>query len=232
MQCRNCSTPLTLQDLTNNEWSDVVEEFIFVCPVCKTEKRLVTFLFDSGHITDQYLELFILDSEYFRKEKFLDYMPEQQRNFLISHLSSCSSCSDRLESMRLSKVCQKVKIDETMFRFFSKQAVSVFKELKQSEVVFRDSKKIKAFLFEGVVYHLSEEKKFYEDNELLCYSLEKQKHDIGMVSFFRTKENVIVEKIWFKSKERIQKEKNFLSSLKNTEMKILIDLVKKKDDFL
>jgi hypothetical protein len=75
----------------------------------------------------------------------------------------------------------------------------------------------KSFVFEGTTYNLSKKDLFYEkqenDCQLWCYFLEKEMFSIGMVSLKKIDQQMILEKIWLKSRERITKEKLFFEKL-------------------
>ena len=235
MKCNNCKTLLSIQDIENSEWKEDSEEFILKCPICNTEKIIVSRLFESNHISNQYLQLIVMDTEKQKKEKYLNYVPENQRQLLISHLKNCETCSSTLESLRLNKAYKDFETSENTYKFFISKAKDVIKELKKEE--YKSNKKTKdiVFVFDDEKYLLTCENIFYEKDDNIgcikikrkCYVLEKEEHDIGMVSFVITSEKIILEKIWLKSEFRIAKEKQFLSNIKTGKIRLLLNLIQK-----
>lgn len=234
MHCRNCDFFLSIQNFDRAEWVDEIEEFIFICPKCKHEIKLVSFLFEHGHISDQYLETIARDTEELYKEKYLDYMPKMQHNFLISHLSNCSYCSEKLESFRLNRISEQFESHVKVYNFFMSQAKHV-SEIQNSFKIVTNGVGIKMFVFDGVSYNLSKNL-FYdqikENKHNLCYFLERDSYIAGMVSFIKIQKKIFLDRIWLKSQERMEKEKKFFNSLNCIDIKILYDLVRKKYSFL
>lgn len=233
MKCSICDTYLSIQDISNTIWDNELVVFIFSCPICYSEKKLTSNLFESGHISKPYLEMLVIDTE--NKEKQLDYVPVKQRQMLISHLSNCQFCSSFLEEIRLHKISKEIEFNRNIYEFFSSKAQGVCKVLNEQEIKI-DCNSIKYFKFNDKEYELLFKNLIYEsttnDGQILCYVIEQDNFKIGMVSFLKLQDNIILDKIWIKSKERIQKEKLFLSNLKIFEFRILVDLIKKVHDFL
>jgi hypothetical protein len=240
MECKQCKTSLSLQDLDANEWLDNAEVFIIKCPLCQYETRLISFLFENDHISSQYLRMIISDSKRIKKEKYTDYIPEKQRKMLFEHLSNCSVCSDRIESLRLSEISKEIEFNENTYTFFLSKAKDIIKELDPDKKQINVNGSIKSFVFENETYEISEENLFYYrqetlDNvglERLCYSLEKDNFSIGMVSFVKSNGKIILEKIWLKSEQRIEKEKRFLLNLRSGKIRILFELIQKLQNFV
>jgi len=233
MQCSTCSTYLSIQDISNTTWDNELVIFTFSCPICCSEKSLISHLFESGHISKPYLEMLVIDSE--NKEKQLDYMPIKQRQMLIDHLSKCEFCSSFLEEIRLDKISNEIEFNRNIYDFFSSKTQDVNKVLNDQEINIACDI-IKSFKFNDREYEILFKNLIYESStnngQILCYVIEQDDFKIGMVSFLKTQEKIILDKIWIKSKERIQKEKLFLSNLKIFEFRILVDLIKKVHDFL
>ncbi|MDD5650197.1 MAG: hypothetical protein PHF86_07275 [Candidatus Nanoarchaeia archaeon] len=230
MLCENCSNFLSILDLNSVEWDNEVEEFIFICPFCQKESKLVSFLFEQGHINIHYLELIALDTEELNQEKYLDYIPDLQKDFLISHLSSCSLCSYKLETMRLNKIYQKFEFNENSYTFFMSKAKSVSKTLDQFDIKIVNNT-IESFLYNNTKYYLFQKNLIYYkniDNSFYsCYFIELNKYIIGMVSFIKSKKIILLDKIWLKPKEIILKEKKIINNLKCSDIKILFGLTNK-----
>jgi len=232
MECSNCGKSLSLQDANRNEWQDEAEVFVFVCPGCSAETKIIARLFESGHISSQYLEMIVLDTEDQGKEKYLDYIPGNQKQKLIKHLASCEFCSDKLERLRLNRIANSIEFKEATYSFFLTQAKEVYKVLQIDEFK-KNGIGLKLFVFEGVSYQMTKDDLFYnivndkKRSQCLCYILEKDSHNVGMVSFIMLNDKVILEKIWLKSSQRILKEKKFLDNLKNSELEFLTDIVRK-----
>jgi uncharacterized protein YifE (UPF0438 family) len=240
MECKQCNTSLGIQDLDKNEWQDDAEIFVIKCPVCQTEKRLVSPLFEFDHISSQYLQMIILDSKG-KKEKYTNYIPEKQRKKLFDHISSCKICAEKIEEIRLSEISKELQFNEDIYKFFITKSKNVIEELdpKKNQIVLNG--RIKSFVFEGTNYTLSEDNLFYRKEESwganmlverLCYTLEKDDFSIGMVSFAKSNKKVILEKIWLKSEQRIEKEKQFIANLRSGRIRILFELIQKLHDYV
>lgn len=237
MECKQCKTSLGLQDLEQNEWYDNEEVFIIKCPVCQNETRLVSALFDeSQHISSQYLRMIVCDSNSQKKEKYTDYIPQKQRQRIFQHLSSCSVCADKTESYRLSEIAKEIEFNENTYKYFVTKSKNVIKELDPEKKQIIVNGTIKSFVFENETYEISEEILFYNNQETLdntilidrlCYTLDKDGFNIGMVSFVKSNEKIILEKIWLKSEQRIEKEKQFVLSLRSGKIRILFELIQK-----
>jgi len=222
MECGRCKTSLSVQDLDKNEWNDDSEIFIFKCPICEYETNLVSPLFESEHISNQYLRMIVSDSNNYKKEKHTDYIPELQRRKIFDHLSSCSFCSDKIEGLRLTEISREIEFNENTYRFFLKKAKNVEKQLVED----------KSFIFENIKYEIIEEDLFYKDEERYCYNLEKDEFSVGMVSVIKIDDKLFLEKIWLKSEKRLEKEKQFLLRLRSGKVRILLDLIQKRHPFV
>ena len=239
MECSKCGTSLSIQDVERNEWLEDSETFIIKCPVCEHEIKLVSPLFDSGHLSNQYIRMIVLDSKFETKEKYTDYVPENQRKKIFDHISSCSVCSDKIESFRLSEISKEFEFNESTYKFFVEKAKEVVKELEPKQIKINGSG-IESFVFEDKHYNVSIDNLFCSHKEKindveierLCYGLEKESFNIGMVSFVKSKGKIILEKIWLKSEERLKKEKQFLLNLKSGKIRILFELIKKLPSFV
>lgn len=240
MECSRCSTSLSIQDLDKNEWLENCEIFTLKCPVCSQESKLESNLFDEhGHLSNQYLKIIVIDSKDNKKEKYLNYIPLFQRNKILNHLSSCSICSERTEELRLSEISYELDFNEKIYKFFIEKSKDVYKELDPTKIQLDDSS-IKSFTFEDETYEIKEEDLFYHNNqklnnvdiERLCYNLEKDEFSVGMVSFVKSNGKIILEKIWLKSEQRIEKEKEFLQNIRSGKIRILFDLIQKLHAFL
>jgi hypothetical protein len=233
MHCSSCNFVLSIQDLDRTEWVNDSEEFIFICSNCKNETKLVSFLFNQEHINEQYLETIVADVD--NEEKYLDYVPNKQKEYLLNHLKKCLICSDKLESLRLKNISRQIITNEKTYNFFMSQAKQIGKKLTCSEITI-NCIGIKSFIFNQNLYKFSKRNLFYNHLEhnknYLCYFLENDSHIIGMVSFIKMQDEVLLDKIWVKSEERIEKEKRLLRNLKCADVKILYDLVNKKFSFL
>ena len=239
MECSKCGTSLSIQDVEKNEWLDDSEIFIIKCPVCEHELKLISSLFDSDHLSSQYIRMIVLDSKFEVKEKYTDYIPEKQRKKIFDHISSCSICSNKIESFRLTEISKEFEFNESTYKFFVEKAKDVVKELEPKQIKINGTG-IEGFTFEDKFYDVSlnnlfcrhEEKINDVKIERLCYGLEKDDFNIGMVSFVKSNKKVILEKIWLKSEERLKKEKQFLLNLKSGKIRILFELIKKLPSFV
>jgi hypothetical protein len=215
--------------------------FIIKCPSCEFESKLVSPLFEEQHVSQQYLRMIVSDSKNDKKEKLTNYIPEQQRKNIFDHVSSCKKCSERIDDLRLSEISKEIKFNEKTYVFFVAKAKDIIKELDPSKnQVELNCIGVKSFLFEDEHYHVCEEDLFYHHHgelngvmiERFCYNLEKEEFSIGMVSFVMSNGKIILEKIWLKSQQRIEKEKQFLSNLRSGKIRILFDLIQKLHNFV
>lgn len=233
MKCKQCDFPLSIYNVDDNFWFEDKQTFVFVCPVCSSKSELISSIFEHKHITKPYLEMLIVDSE--NKEKQLDYMPQYQKDLILTHLCSCTHCSSVLESMRLIKISNEIEFNRNIYNFFIMQAIDVSRKLSNEEVKI-NGVGIKSFKFHNQEFYISKKHLFYEckkDNaKLLCYVIEHDCTNIGMVSFIKHSDFIVLDKIWLKSEERLEKEKRFLNNIKTGNMKVLIDLVTKECNFL
>lgn len=220
MKCKTCNASLSIQNIEKNIWIEDIEEFVFVCPVCKTETKLISCIFDEGHISKSYLEMILLDCD--KKEKQTDYIPVEQRKRLFEHINSCKHCNDMLESMRLKKISNEIVFNKNLYEFFLTKSVCITNVCKVE--VQNSSKKFKIDNKDYIVY---EKDLFYQHENISCYLLEENLFNLGMVSFLECEKEVILDRIWVKSNERVLKEKKFLHDLKLGEIKVLVDLVNK-----
>jgi hypothetical protein len=240
MECYNCGTSLSIQDVERNEWLDDCEIFIIKCSTCSNQTKLESFLFDvDNHLSSQYIKMIFLDSKFETKEKYTNYIPEKQRKMIFDHVSSCSVCSNKIENLRLSELTKEFKFNESAYKFFIERSKDVIKELKQKQIKVNSSE-IEGFIFEDKFYDVCSDNLFcrHEEEinnvkiERLGYSLEKENFNIGMVSFIKSNGKIILEKIWLKSEERLKKEKQFLLNLKSCKISILFELIKKLPSFV
>jgi hypothetical protein len=239
MECDKCGTTLSINDVEKNEWNEDSEQFIIICPICETEKKLVSPLFESGHIARQYLSMIVLDSDSQNKEKTIDYMPKKQQDMIFEHLAKCDICSERIEETRLIKISKDIQINDSTYKFFISQADDVIEELSKDKVKM-NCVGIKSFVYKNQEYQIDSKNLFCEYEEFLgdikikrrCYILENEECSIGMVSFVETNEKLILEKIWLKTQKHLEKERQFLDNLRSGKVRVLFDLVKKIHSFL
>lgn len=233
MKCNHCNLPLSIYNVDDNFWFEDKQTFVFICPKCSIKSELVSNIFEHGHITKPYLEMLIIDSE--NKEKQLDYMPQYQKDLILTHLRTCTHCSSILESMRLIKISNEIEFNRNIYDFFIMQAIDVSKKMTNEEIK-NNGVGIKSFKFCNQEFHVSKKHLFYEckkeNAKLLCYIIEHNSTNIGMVSFLKHNDYIILDKIWLKSEKRLEKEKRFLNNVKTGNMKVLVELVTKENDFL
>jgi hypothetical protein len=228
MKCTKCDTELSVQDLEKNEWVEDSEVFYIKCSVCDGITILKSNLFEDGHIAQQYLGLIVSDSGK-HKEKYVDYIPEVQKQKLFDHLNICDFCKNKIEGVRLAEISKEIEFNEKAYDFFLSKAKDVITQ------VDKEILKNKAFIFEKEEYALNPEELFYQKKELLngieierlCYNLETDGIYVGMVSFVISNDRLILEKIWLKSENRIEKEKEFLKNIRSGKFRILFSIIKK-----
>lgn len=234
MDCERCGTSLSIQDLEKNEWFNDSEIFFIKCPLCEHEIRLISSLFEEEHINKQYLKMIVLDSFSNKKEKYVDYIPKKQRDILFEHLSSCYKCSQDIEGMRLTEVDREIEFNKATYKFFIDKSKDTMIELDTKDMTLEGSV-LKSFVFDNKVYEVCEDNLFFSNNEVLenvkvkreCYNLDNGELVIGMVSFVFSKNKVILEKIWLKTEQQIEKEKMFLSNMRRGKIRILFELFQK-----
>lgn len=230
MDCNQCNTSLSIQDLIKNEWIDDSEVFTIKCPICHYDNKLVSPIFESDHISIPYLKVIILDSKNTKKEKYTDYIPEEQRNKIFKHLSACQECSDRIENYRLTDILKEINFSGDLYNFFLDKAWQVDKDATYKVVL--NGHGIKKFTFNDKVYNVSKDNIFYENENIFCYRLEDQEFNVGMASFVKEKDKFVLDKLWLKTDKRIEKEKKLLASLKSEKVRILFYLFKKMHHFV
>ncbi|MDD5650106.1 MAG: hypothetical protein PHF86_06785 [Candidatus Nanoarchaeia archaeon] len=227
MRCNTCKTLLSINDVDRNTWNNIKEEFVVICPRCKTEQKIVSYLFEFGHITNPFLEMLVEDSDNESKEKNLSYVPEEQRTMLLEHLRDCKICSDRMEQIRLINLSHSLLFNKDTYDFFVSRAKDVYSDVEYK----MNCVGLKSFVFEGTTYTLSRKDLFYEsmtgETKLWCYFLEKDTHSVGMASFLKYSKGIILERIWLKSEKRIIKERQFLEELKIGNVRNLLSTVSK-----
>jgi uncharacterized protein YpmS len=124
--CCNCFGQLGIYDLKSNSWKIDIEEFIFICPICKTENTIRSLLFKDNHIALHYLTLY--------KENPLN-IQDEQRKILEEHLSKCSSCSASLNELLLSEIEDKFHFNEQSYTFFIKNAKLIARQLENDKII-------------------------------------------------------------------------------------------------
>lgn len=213
MRCRKCKTLLSFYDVDSNAWKNDVEEFVSICPRCKTETKFVSYLFELGHITIPFLEMLVEDSDTEVREKYANYMPKEQREMLLKHLQQCEICSSKMEQIRLSNLSHSLLFDRETYEFFMSRAKSINQEVECKI----NGVGLKSFSFQGNTFLLSKKDLFFEleqnNTKLWCYFLERDSCSVGMASLKKSLNKVVLEKIWLKSSERIMKEKQFIREL-------------------
>jgi len=243
MECIGCGQSLSLQNIEKNFWREDTEVFVLVCSFCEVKTEISSELFEDEHVSNQYLSMVVSDTNYSKtsNEKLLDYLPELQKQKILQHVSQCRICSDKLEEIRLKEFSREIIFNEKTYNFFVNRAKSIIRELDQqkNQVVLNDTG-IKSFIFNETEYELQEENLFCKRTEILeqipldryCYNISKDKIFVGMVSFVISNNKIILEKIWLKSDEYIEKEKEFLQNLKNGKVKILFSILDKLNQAL
>lgn len=233
MECKKCNNPLSIFDVDRSIWVGQIEEVFFICPKCNSESKFVSRLFEKDHISKSFLEMLMNDCE--KKEKHLNYLPNEQRSALLTHLVSCQYCTEKLEEMKLTKILKEMKTNKFIYNFFTTQATEISKVLTDKEIETNNIG-IKSFKFNRRAYAFSNKHLFYdckkENKRLLCYTLEYNSSSVGMVSFLKSKKQVVLHKIWMKSKQRLEKEKVFLNNLRTGDMKTIASFIKRSYNFL
>ena len=106
-----CNNPLSIFDVDRSIWVGQIEEVFFICPKCNSESKFVSRLFEKDHISKSFLEMLMNDCE--KKEKHLNYLPNEQRSALLTHLVSCQYCTEKLEEMKLTKILKEMRLSPT-----------------------------------------------------------------------------------------------------------------------
>ena len=229
--CCNCFGQLGIYDLKSNSWNVDVEEFVFICPVCKTENTIRSLLFKETHIAIHYLTLY--------KENPSN-IQEEQRKILENHVAKCDECSKTLNELILTEIEDKFKFNEQSFEFFNKHAKLVAKQLADDKIVTEIKNNImsvKFFEYDEKKYQLTEndefsrKEDFLEGNkslpiERIAYYLFEEHWLLGIVSFLVYKDKVILEKIWFKPSNIQALEKKFIEDLKKRKIDLKLDTLK------
>ena len=159
MECKKCNNPLSIFDVDRSIWMGQIEEVFFTCPKCHIESKFFLKLFEKTHISKPYLEMLMKDSE--KKEKYLDYLPEEQRNSLLTHLVSCQYCTEKLEEMKLTKILKEMGTNKFIYNFFAAQATEISKVLTDKEIETSNIG-IKSFKFNRRSYAFSNKHLFYD----------------------------------------------------------------------
>jgi len=244
MECIGCGESLSLQNIDKNFWREDTEVFVLNCPICDVKTEITSELFEDGHISKQYLAMVVSDTQYSKttsNEKLLDYLPELQKQKILEHVSMCQICADQLEEIRLKEFSKEIIFNEKTYKFFISRAKNIIRQLdlQKKQVVLSESG-IKSFVFDETEYELQEENLFCKRSEMVeqiplnryCYNISKESIFVGMVSFVISNNKIILEKIWLKSDEHIEKEKEFLKNLKNGKVKILFNILDKLNQAL
>jgi hypothetical protein len=229
--CCNCFGQLGIYDLKHNSWNTDVEEFVFICPVCKTENTIRSSLFKNNHIALHYLTLY--------KENQIN-IPIEQKKILEEHVRNCPECTKALNELLLTEIEDKFRFNEQSFEFFSKHAKLIAKQLDDGRIVaeIKDGHaSVKFFEFEDKKYQLTESDEFYRKDDFLegnqslpieriAYYLFEAHWLLGMVSFLAYKDKLVLEKIWFKPPNIINLEKKFIDDLKKRRIDLKLDTLK------
>jgi hypothetical protein len=239
MECDRCSTSLSIQDVISNQWIDESEIFTIKCPQCSSESQIISPTFEAGHISIQYLAMIVTDSKEAKSEKYVNYLPIDVRNKIFEHLSKCKKCSDRVESLRLTEISNELKFSEKLYDYFVSKADDIIQELdpKKNQIKTNGSG-VHWFVHNDNMYKVAQV--FFRNSGLIegiefqrtCYNLESDNLTIGMVSFIESNNKIILEKIWFKSEERLELEKQFVSQLQNGKIKLVFDLLHRLHNFV
>jgi len=239
MECSNCHTSLCLSDFVSSEWDRNIEKIVFKCSVCDSNVYFEKPLFENDHINFSYLSLIVLDADSKCNEKYLKYIPEQQRNILFNHIEDCQICKGKIESIRLSKISLKINSDKELYDYFLDQSECVMKILYLDDIkIVKEN--IESFIYKGTVYKLEEFDKFWFDESEVkgqkckrdCYVLKKNNYRIGIVSFIYIDNCIILERIWFKSESRLKQERKMIASIRTGGFKVPIDVVQRLGSFL
>jgi len=230
MDCKQCGTPLSIQDVIKNEWIDSSEIFSVKCPSCELETKIKSYLFVSEHISKQYLAMVVVDSQFVKSEKIIDYIPEKQRQMIFDHLSTCKHCSEKIEEIRLNEISKELQLTQDVYEFFLGQSKEVLKEID-----YHKTDDIE-FVYNKTNYRVNEQNLFRKNSEKkiekLYFYLEKEGINIGIVSFVRTHNKLFLNRIWLKTQKRLEKEKIFLTDLKSGKIRVLLDMVQKIHNFI
>jgi hypothetical protein len=234
MICSKCNKQLSLQDIKQSKWEQDTEVFDLICPFCKTKNTIKIHLFENKHIGNHYIKLLSQDSSYCNnhEEKHFDYIENSKKEKILKHISVCSTCSEKLEEIRLFEFSVETLQNKQLYDFFLKKAKDTIIDLNKKNFKIKN-KLLKQFSFKNEKFNLSE--LFFESDEKhngiefqkQYYKIEKNKIIIGLVSFVTSNNKVILEKIWFKNKETIQKEQKFIEGIKKGKTRILLNTLSK-----
>lgn len=218
--CYNCHNPLGLYDLRENVWHDDYEEFIFVCPNCEKQNKIISNLFKDGHINLNYLALFKDNPQHF---------PEKQKSVIEDHIHSCEECSARINELILSEIEEKIRFNEESLKYFESHGQTAAYSLTGDQVQTEEIeglKIVKCFKWNGDCHDLNQVDEFYRQTgplfgnpnviaERVVYYMFEDHWLLGMVSFIFYESKVILERIWFKPDKVVKLEKKFIQDLKN-----------------
>jgi hypothetical protein len=227
-KCYNCYTPLGIYDLKNSKWHDDVEEFIFICPSCGKENKIMSNLLSEGHIAMNYLSLF-------KENK--DYLPEQQQSIIFGHLTSCNICKNILNDLLLNEVEEKATFNAESIRYFNNHGFDVMQNVT-SEVKVEGRRNIREFCLNGKVHNLTDEcevcrEPFFLDEkktqaERIIYFLMDEFLLLGMVSFVFCNDEIVLEKVWIKPEEMVKDERQLIDDFKNHRLNVSLSVLKAK----
>lgn len=228
--CQYCNSPINLQDLKNRRWVNDSEEFYFECSFCRKENKLVFPLFINEHIAKHYIRVIKEDS---------NYLLDGQKALINQHLEICAVCRNKFDEQILGEIESKITFNEESLRFFETNSQEVVRQLQLNDVKFigkDDEINIEGFAIDDSKFVLTKEDEFYrrkrkfqhhDGRELdylnIFYYLRDELCLSGMVSFLILDDIFIVDRIWLRPKQVLEKEKKFFEDLKNGKVKIKLN---------
>jgi len=213
--CSNCGHPLHLQDLQLSEWDDTGQIFYFICQSCEHETIVKYKLFNAnGHLNKITFRIIKDDTDYIRNGQLAK---------VTEHLSSCELCRQQVDEEYLEEVEEKVRSNEKSLAYFLKHAHSVNLKVVADVVGFR----IKSFIYEGLKLDLNSDDEFYSDDNTVYYYIKKDQCLVGMACFKFVNANTILDRIWLRSPEVVNKERDFFQGVKEGRIKIRLDSIQK-----
>lgn len=203
--CYKCDKSLYLSDVESDKWYDDREEFILKCSYCGEENKIIIQLFIEGHINKYNLEMLKQDK---------NYLPEKQIEIIKNHLENCQICRDSIDELYLEEATSNVNFNQESLKYFDIHSKEINSE------IFVESNGVKKFSYENQVYILKPEDEFYRENNKIYYYLKEDICLAGMVSIMEINNNFKLDKIWLRSKESLEKERNFFELLKDKKIKL------------
>lgn len=222
LNCKSCESPLYWQDLETINWVNDHQDYVFICSECDTENIIQTRLFRDGHITKIYFDVL-------KDEKDRNCFPSEQLQKISEHLEHCNQCSEKLNEAILNEIEEKVKFNEKSYRYFIRKSNNIFKDLENT--ITTEDGHIEKFSYGGKDYTVNKDDEFFRETtntvRKICYYLKIENCTIGMVSFIFSGEKIILEKIWFRPTEIINKQRKLFQDIKEGKVKIRLDTLYK-----